>query len=451
MVTRYFIFIVLFCLGANYAQPLKFQVKGINSSIAWLSSLSGETTNPVDSLSSKDKETFEYSFSGKNPHFGFYQLRFENNKILQFIYDGKPVFIKTTASAITDSIVVLASEGNKLYFDFLTRTKAYKTNSELLHLLLLRYPPDSKFYESAKTELETAQNEYREFVFHTAQENPKSFAARYIRSASLYESGVTSKEAELLDLKQHALDSVNFNDAGLIYSDLFTTKTIEYLTYYRNTNLPKDLLEKEFMKGIDSILNRAKVNLFVYRHIVEYLLEGFRKFGFENVVDYVISTYVVKDDLCLSENTSSTLSLRIDQTKKLPVGAVAPIFHSSDSNGKPFVLPKSHRGNTLLIFYASWCPHCKSLFPQLIQLQKNGSFNVVAVSLDTSRKDWETFVASNNIKGENLCDLKGWDGEASHLYYIYATPTMFLLDAKNTILAKPTTYAELVEALEKIK
>lgn len=31
-----------------------------------------------------------------------------------------------------------------------------------------------------------------------------------------------------------------------IFSDCFTNKTIEYLTYYRNPQLPKELLEKEF-------------------------------------------------------------------------------------------------------------------------------------------------------------------------------------------------------------
>ena len=53
-------------------------------------------------------------------------------------------------------------------------------------------------------------------------------------------------EEQITYLKSHALDNVNFYDDGLIYSDAFTNKTIEYLTYYRNPQLPLELLEKEF-------------------------------------------------------------------------------------------------------------------------------------------------------------------------------------------------------------
>jgi hypothetical protein len=81
---------------------------------------------------------------------------------------------------------------------------------------------------------------------------------------------------QLTFLKTYALDNVNFYDDGLVHSDAFTSKTIEYLTYYRNPQLPLGLLEKEFMSAVDSILNKAKVNEIVYQHIVEYLIDGFK-------------------------------------------------------------------------------------------------------------------------------------------------------------------------------
>ncbi|MDD1475233.1 hypothetical protein MEO41_28800, partial [Dolichospermum sp. ST_sed4] len=105
------------------------------------------------------------------------------------------------------------------------------------------------------------------FVNVASQTSPSSFIARYVRSAQLPVVDTEIPfEKQLTVLKTNALDNVNFYDADLIYSDAFTNKTIEYLTYYRNPQLPLELLEKEFNSAVDSILNKAKVNNVVYQH-----------------------------------------------------------------------------------------------------------------------------------------------------------------------------------------
>ena len=152
------------------------------------------------------------------------------------------------------------------------------------------------------------------------------------------------------------------DDAELIYSDAFTNKTIEYLTYYRNPQLPKEFLEKEFMKAVDTLLNKAKVNQFVYQHITEYLIDGFKKFGFDKIIDYIVENYVIEDDLCLDEETENSIQRRIDQSKLLAVGIIAPNIIMPDKDGKVIDLSKIKSDKTLLVFYASWCPHCQTYF-----------------------------------------------------------------------------------------
>jgi hypothetical protein len=68
---------------------------------------------------------------------------------------------------------------------------------------------------------------------------------------------------------------------------------------------------------------------------------------------------------------------------------------------------------------------------------------VVAVSLDTNRVDWLNFVKDNSLKYLNVSDQKGWDGKAAGDYFVYATPTMFLLDSNKKIIGKPVDYDEL--------
>lgn len=441
----FFSIIFLLLTSSVYSQSFEVTVKDIGFSSAKIQSLQGEKVAEVDSISTREKDTFRFSFNEKKYHQGFYRLTFPNNRNIDFLFDGNDIKLKTHVSAILDSIEIISSESNRLYYSFVKLNKAYKTKTDLLQLLLLRYPKEDSFYQLVQKRINQLQDEYLEFVTVKSQKEPASFIARYIRSASLPTvSFNSSSEQQLVFLKAHALDNVDFDDAELIFSDAFTNKTIEYLTYYRNPQLPKELLEKEFMKGIDSVVSRAKVNTIVYQHVAEYLLDGFKKFGFDKVLDYIVDNYVIKDDLCLDEKLGNTIQRRIDQNKNLPVGAVAPNFTMTDISGKPVELNKIAKQKVLLVFYASWCSHCKTILPQINELQKRKKdFEVVAISLDTNKDEWKNFVDKNKLNFMNVSDLKGWDGETAQKYFIYATPTMFLLDVTKKIIAKPTTFEEL--------
>ena len=383
----------------------------------------------------------------ENEHTGIYRLTLNNKMWLDFIYDNEAVEIETNSNNILDSLQVIVSESNKIYYEFIKLNKDYKTKSELLQLILARYPKDDDYYQSTKEKLIRIQEDYLYFVNVTSQINPKSFVARYVRTSQLpiVESEIPVEE-HLTYLKTHSLDNVNFYDDGLIYSDAFTNKTIEYLTYYRNPQLPLELLEKEFMGSIDTILNKAKVNEIVYTHIVEYLLDGFKKFGFDNVINYIVENYVIEDDLSLVQKLTSTLDRRIQQAKNFKVGNSVPNIILPDSSGSLVELNKINSEKTLIIFYASWCSHCQTLLPKVYNLYKNQkekNFGVVAVSIDTSRTDWLQFVRKNNLDWINVSDLKGWDSSAAKDYYIYATPTMFLVDKDIKIIGLPRNFQEI--------
>src|SRR5690606_13398129 len=175
---------------------------------------------------------------------------------------------------------------------------------------------NDSYYQITKETLLKLQEEYLYFVNITAQSKPGSFISKYILSAHLpIMDASLRREDQLNYLKSLALDKVDFTNDELIYSDVFTNKTIEYLSYYRNPQLPMEFLEKEFKVAVDTILNKAKVNDIVYKHITEYLLDGFKKFGFDNVINYIRDNYVVADEICLEEKLETSLERRINQNK----------------------------------------------------------------------------------------------------------------------------------------
>jgi peroxiredoxin/5-hydroxyisourate hydrolase-like protein (transthyretin family) len=438
----------LFCFQfLVYAQSITVHLSNYKSGKVIIYSLSGEKTARIDSIASNEDGKIIYQSDPQEFHTGFYRLTFDKNKWIDFVNDGEDVNITTNANNVLDSLQVVSSESNQLYYSFIKLNKAYKTKTELLQLILARYPKDDEYYNQTKKRINELQSEYVQFVNVTSQANPNSFIAKYIRSAQLPVVDISIQPQQLLAfLKTHALDYVDFNNYQFINSDLFTNKTIEYLTYYSNPQLPRELLEKEFMTAVDSILNKAKVNQLVYQHIVEYLIDGFKKFGFDKVLDYIVENYVIKDDLCLDVKTEGLIKRRIDQAKFLKIGNSVPEIVLPDVNGKQMELNKINSEKVLIVFYTSWCPHCKELLPKLNEFYKTlrgNKIEVLAVSLDSKKEDWQNFTNANCQSLINASDLKGWEGKAATDYFIYATPTMFLINNEKKIIGKPITIEEV--------
>ena len=453
---KVFLLVIFSFTGFTLSQQLKIEVKNNIEEKAVLFELEGDNLYCIDTISLSEGDKFEFNFDGFRNHRGLYRLSLNNNRSrrgqdrtgwIDFIYDYENVEIKTDANNIFDSLKVIISESNKIYYEFVKLNKDYKTKTELLRLILARYPKDDDYFQITKEKLIQVQEEYIHFVYITSQTNPNSFVARYVRSAQLpIVDTEISADKQLDYLKSYALENVNFNDNDLIYSDAFTNKTIEYLTYYRNPQLPLGLLEKNFITAVDTILAKAKVNSIVYKHIVEYLLEGFKKFGFDNVIHYIIDNYVIKVDLCLDEKPGSAIEKRIQQARNFRIRIKVPNIIIPDSTGSLVELNKINSEKILIIFYASWCSHCQNIVPQINELyktQKEKKFKVMAVSLDTSRTDWLNFLRKNNMNWINVTDLKGWNGKAVLDYFIYATPTMFLIDNEGTLVGLPKNIEEI--------
>ncbi|MEZ5084271.1 MAG: TlpA disulfide reductase family protein [Bacteroidales bacterium] len=202
---------------------------------------------------------------------------------------------------------------------------------------------------------------------------------------------------------------------------------------------------------MDKIMYEAMDNSLIYSFITEYLVGGFEKFHFDKVLDYIAETYAPEQ--CENEERKSDLQTRLKKYAELSVGKPAPEIMIPDINGNKITLSKINAEYTLIIFWASWCPHCNEILPE-IQAICESSLNpakmtVLSVSLDKDKAEWENAVAKGRYTWLNASELNGWDSQPAIDYNVYATPTMFLLDKKKNILAKPITFEELKQALIK--
>ncbi|NLT52486.1 MAG: AhpC/TSA family protein [Ignavibacteria bacterium] len=435
---RFILLLLIITITDSYSQKLIVEIKNSNINTAALYSLSGEKNELADTLRFDNSGKCRYTFPNKLA--GFYRLKIENNKQLDFIYDDEDIEITADANNLAGSLEVRKSESNRLYYAFLKLNKAYKEKSELLNLIIARFPKDDEYYQITGRRLNEIQKEYLEFVNVTSQQNPKSFIARYIKSAQLpvIDQSIPVN-AQLNYLKAISLNNVDFDDTDLKNSDVFANKSIEYLIYFRNPQLTKDQLEKEFTAAVDTILSKAKVNPLVYQHLTEYLVDGFRKFGFDKIIDYILDNYVIKDDVCLDSELELSIDRRIKQARLFKIGNEIPLFSLPDVSGNQVKLNTIKADKILLIFYSSKCPHCGELLPEIKKYyeKQKSTTKVIAVSMDENKEDWLNFIKINNLTDwVNLCDLNGWNSPVVEYYYIYATPTMFLLDKDLKIIGK---------------
>ncbi len=431
--------ILLFSIIEASPQTINIIVNNLTRTKAQLSYLRGEDVIPVDSITSINNYYFHYSFANNTSHPGIYRLSLSDTNWMDFIVDRQDVILNTDANNIIDSMETTNSENNKIFYYFLKFNKLYKRNIENLLGTLYKYSKDDDHYISAKNSLVKHQEEYLRLYNIASQTKKNSFGLRYLHSSLLPAINInSSQEIQIPFLKIHYLDNVDFNDDDLIYTDVFTNKLKEYLTLFKNPQLSKDLLVREYFSAVDTILNKAKVNQLVYEDISEYLINKFKEFGYNEVIAYIMDNYVIKDDLCIDEKLKNSVQSRINQSKRFKLGTKVPDIILPDSSGNKIDLFSIKSEKTLIIYYASWCPHCQKLLPKLNDFYRslNGAkLKIMAISIDTNRTEWLNFVRKYNFNWINVSDLKGGSGKAAGDYLLYATPTMFLVNDKKEIIA----------------
>jgi thiol-disulfide isomerase/thioredoxin len=140
--------------------------------------------------------------------------------------------------------------------------------------------------------------------------------------------------------------------------------------------------------------------------------------------------------------------------KQMTPGKQAPDFVIRDVEGKNYQLSKLASEYVLILFWSSTCDACHKLMPELndwYRSENSYDLEVVAISIDTSFTNFQQGYKLLNPVGITTYDPLGWHGKVSSDYHIYATPSLFLLDDQQTILARPASFRQFLRALKKLE
>lgn len=227
-------------------------------------------------------------------------------------------------------------------------------------------------------------------------------------------------------------------DTLLVTTPFLREKINEYMNFWVGQT------EKKYTDGVDIVVRELSRNEAIRKYAVSTLTDYFTDMNHFQVVDYLYSNYI---STCEAPPLQGRSAAIVEQMKRLAKGNKAPELIMPDDKGNYFWLSQMKtRKYVVLFFWASWCQHCQEMMPDVVKYYNDAKakgVDIVAVSLDDNKEQWQSFVAKNKLSWTNISDLKHWDSEAVRLYALRATPTFYVLDSSLNIIGRTNELDEL--------
>lgn len=258
---------------------------------------------------------------------------------------------------------------------------------------------------------------------------------------------IVNKSPKEIQTAENIFRNINSSDPKL-----YTSGSIYDLIERQFWSIQKSGLDevskfKELVASVDIILDSVKKNEKYYNDLAKYLFQYFEKYSLFTASEYIALKALNQKEV----NLNSALVNKLESYRKMRVGNMAPnfeligdVFKNGVAINNTIRLADINAKYKLIIFGGSWCSQCRSEMIQLLPRYNNWKskgLEVVFISLDTDKKEFENFTAP--FPFYSACDYKKWDTQAAKDYYVSSSPTIFLLDSDNKIILRPPTVASL--------
>lgn len=241
-----------------------------------------------------------------------------------------------------------------------------------------------------------------------------------------------SKYFERMPKHEKEFNSLDFSSNNLIHSGLYQELLNAYIV------LTESYLDKQYphLNGsIDAMLKKLDKNPTLKQEVAQEMFKTLEKRSLFPAAEHLALGMLDNQSCQLTPERTALF----EQYRKMAVGQTAPDIDFVNTKSDKTKLTEINTKFKLVVFAASWCEKCKEEMPKLKTFYNDWktkyNLEIIFNSLDTYNEQYENFV--KDFSWISSCDYKSWEGKAARDYFVFGTPTMYLLDNNNKILLKP--------------
>ena len=384
---------------------------------------------------------------------GVYRFQYSQtaNDYVDIILDGKEKEISFSIDLMTEkkTPVFIQSKENQLWYSHQNQSQLQLQKIELLNQFAAMYPgTKDKIISQASKALAKEKENYVQQRGVFLNKNSTTWAALMVQNKSYYFTNPQDDwRIQNYEKHQHFWDNVNTTNPQLINTPLYTELILEYLKYYLNPEMQfsEEEMNQGLKKCVNTIMQNFSGNEKTQKFALQYLQLGFKEIGNEEVLQYLDQNFQELVAQCQDDSEKAAFDKRMEGYAAMKEGMLAPNIAFESTNYKVKSLYDIEATQILVVFWASWCPHCMEEIPKVnIWAKEHPETSVVAISLDDDKTAYEQAIQ----KLPNMVhhtDLKKWNGQAVKDYYVYGTPTFILLDSEKKIIRKTATLDSLLK------
>lgn len=392
---------------------------------AYLYTVNGSKDILIDKA---EKKNNTWLFQVKNSYLGLLKVYFpQANTSLNLVSENKNVDLKFSVKNNKVQQIDYNDEVNNIFYSIQDQQKKREQILPALYQIQNFYKENSDFGLALKNEV---SNLSADIVFDS---DKHPFLSYYFKT---YQNFLQESVGKKNPTNDEIISFLNNTQNYLETSSLLKPILMVFLSNTSRSSLGDE---------VDKLLTAVNVETPRGQTILSELIEIFNVYSIKDLKEKYLTE---------AKNLKCTINDRLANTIKsnanTEVGKIIPnSTFLNPVNTKVKSLHDVKADKKIIILWSSTCSHCeKEIGEMVLQYNKlkEKNIEVVGLSLDSDAKSYSDKVKM--LPWINDTELKGWYSSYVDTYNVHATPTFYIVDAKNKIIANPDNFSEILELLQ---
>ena len=447
---KYISLFLIFLISENFiAQTISGNLSQLVNKSIKLEGFNGLKTYPISTTTINEMGDFMLTFSKSD--YGVAYLISADNKPYFVILSEEEIQLSGEALSFVESLKMLKGKEN-FWFEQYAKEQPKREQAQSAWTYLSKLYASDSLFKKEKKSRKAIQKEQQRLIKQEQQFLNKlpanSYAKWYLPTRKLVSSvsSIAQYRSEEIPATVSAFRKLDYTDPRLYKSGLFKDAIESHFWLLENCGKPLDSIFVEMKISVDAMMlclvkDEKKLN-----EVTDYLFDLLERHSLFPASEY-LALKVLNE---LSCTINSDLANQLETYRAMKKGNIAPeiLFTGMQSNLRNMEgmqkLSDLQSDYTVVVFGASWCPKCTEELPEIAKLYPNWKANkveVVLVSLDDKPQDFEKFTQSFPFL--SICDFQKWNSRIVKDYFVFGTPTMYLLDKDRKIILRPNSVKQM--------